>query len=262
MASIFYQPAIEILKSAGGGRLGAGAIKNRIISDYPNVRWSGYQGPVRAMLLAAAANPDSPIRQVEGSAPPLFYYEEVASGVPPSSDAVGVTIEEIADNARRELADALRQEIRERLYRLTWQAFEDLVVEVITKAVSGTGEGTQRSHDHGIDGFVTLPQDPFGLSQIRVQAKHHKTPQGKVNEREATHFIGALDGNDGIIVTNTKFAPSAIRKIDACRASRLVRIDGDRLVDLMIRFGIGLKRIGEPIVPMHIDEDFLGELGD
>lgn len=70
-------------------------------------------------------------------------------------------------------------------------------------------------------------------------------------------FVGALDGkgaNKGVFITSSRFAPEAERWTEGL-ARNVALIDGDRLAELMIRFGVGVTT-QDTFATRSIDEDF------
>ena len=125
------------------------------------------------------------------------------------------------------------------------EKFENLVVELLVRmgyggSIKEAGEVIGRSGDEGIDG--TIKQDVLGLDVIYIQAKKWDTTVGRP---EVQKFAGALQGRrarKGIFITTGSFSKDAIDfspKID----SRIVLIDGKKLVDLMIDHNIGVSTV-------------------
>lgn len=74
---------------------------------------------------------------------------------------------------------------------------------------------------------------------------------------EIQGFVGALHGNQasqGVFLTTGKFSPSAIAYADSV-ATRVVLIDGRRLANLMIRYGVGVQ-VKRTVHIVQLDEDF------
>ena len=177
-------------------------------------------------------------------------------------DLEGLTPEEALEDSyqriRRDLADELLS------YVLNSSAgfFEKLVVELLVKMGYG---GSQReaaravgqSGDEGIDGIID--EDRLGLDTIYVQAKKWKT-DSSVGRPEIQKFVGALQGKKakkGIFITTSRFTDDAreyARNID----TKVVLIDGVRLTELMIDYGVGVtSRTAYEI--KSLDTDYFGE---
>jgi restriction system protein len=96
-----------------------------------------------------------------------------------------------------------------------------------------------QSGDEGIDGIID--EDRLGLDSIYIQAKKWKE-DNPVGRPEIQKFIGALFGQrakKGIFITTSRFTDDAknyVKNID----TKVVLIDGKRLADLMIDYGVGV----------------------
>ncbi|WP_315838560.1 restriction endonuclease [Bradyrhizobium prioriisuperbiae] len=114
-----------------------------------------------------------------------------------------------------------------------------------------------RSGDNGVDGVID--EDRLGLDRIYVQAKRY-APHVSVGRPEVQGFVGSLVGlgaGKGVFVTTSIFsAPAAdfVRHLP----QRIILVDGDRLAELMIEHGVGV-RVSRAVEVKRIDEDFFVE---
>ncbi|MBS3741575.1 MAG: restriction endonuclease, partial [Candidatus Cloacimonetes bacterium] len=114
-----------------------------------------------------------------------------------------------------------------------------------------------QSGDEGIDGIID--EDRLGLDTIYVQAKKWKK-SSSVGRPEIQKFVGALHGKrakKGIFITTTSFSNEArdyVSNIDP----KVVLIDGSRLTDLMIDYGIGVTSRTQYELK-DLDTDYFGE---
>lgn len=122
--------------------------------------------------------------------------------------------------------------------------FEKLVVELLVNMGYGgsrrdAARAVGQSGDEGIDGIID--EDRLGLDTIYIQAKKWKN-DSSVGRPEIQKFVGALQGKrakKGIFITTSRFTESAKEyafNID----TKIVLIDGQRLTDLMIDYGVGV----------------------
>lgn len=143
-------------------------------------------------------------------------------------------------------ADAvLQREIIARIHMQQPEFFERLVIDVLL----GMGYGSDRaemarclgrSGDGGIDGFIAL--DELGFDSISIQAKRLK-PGVPVPIADVRDFAGSLEARraaKGVFVTTTHFSAGAA-EFCAQLSRRVVLIDGERLAELMMRHGIGVR---------------------
>lgn len=258
MASMFYEPCLEILKAAPGKEMRVFEVSKQIKEKYPALHWDGGDGPVRALLMSAAGN-GTPIRMVQGSKPPRFYYSEAAATMSSSVQIPDASPEEIMEEAYCRADRALRDEILSRIVKMDDTSFEVLVNNLISRMGFGRAETTQASHDGGIDGYIY--GDRLGLNVICVQAKRYDGHN--VQRPEIDRFIGALEGRDGVFVTSSGFSPEAKRKAEKpCCNSKIALIDGEMLVGFMIEYNVGVQEVGKTYILKRLDMDYFEELGN
>lgn len=172
-------------------------------------------------------------------------------------------IERLAD-AHADHQSELTAALLERIYSCHPTFFEQLVLKVLVKMGYGGSEEEAAEHlggtgDGGVDGVIH--EDRLGLDRIYVQAK--RRTEGSVGRPEVQAFVGALDGkgaNKGVFITSSHFSPDAQEWTDGL-ARNVALIDGERLAELMIRFGVGVTT-QDTFLSHAIDEDFfLEEIG-
>lgn len=135
--------------------------------------------------------------------------------------------------------------------------FEHAVVRLLLAmgygGVGGRGIPTPRSNDGGIDGVID--QDVLGLRKVYVQAKRYR-PGNAVQRPEVQGFVGALSGkaDSGVFITTSRFSPGAEAWAEDVPA-RIILIDGPRLAELMIEYGVGVQ-VQRTYRVVEIDEDF------
>lgn len=259
MASKFYMPALTILKNNAPNPMTANEIKKIIIEQYPDIVWSGTQGPIRAMLLRAASLNNSHIKLVLGnnSSPPSFYYQELSDNSDNAETIPEPSPEEKMDDAYQFATDSLKEELRQRVRGLSDTHFEELVNQLISKMGFGQAKTTRRSHDGGIDGYIY--GDRLGFNVICVQSKHFT--EHNVQSKDIHSFIGALNGRDGVFVTSSDFSSGAKAVANNIKnGSHLVLINGDQLLDYMIEYNVGVQETGKKYILKQIDSDFFIEL--
>jgi len=169
--------------------------------------------------------------------------------------------EEKIEKAYNFYNNSLITDILKLIYKLSPQAFEKLVVEVLVKMgyggafedaaqiIGGTG-------DEGIDGLIK--QDPLGLDVIYIQAKRWEAHVGRP---ELHKFVGALQGKHaqkGVFITTSDFTKDAIDYVKGLGGSKIILINGETLAKLMIKYNVGLTttRVFEV---KRIDQDYFEE---
>ncbi len=174
------------------------------------------------------------------------------------SDSDEIDFETQAKNAIKDIETEIAVELLNKLQQGTPLFFEKAVLKLLL--VMGYGgkenlfEHTGKSHDGGIDGVIK--QDPLGIQNIYIQAKRYAS-DNTVGSKELQSFSGALQGNGverGVFITTSSFTKSAKEYVQKL-LGRIVLIDGQELVTLMIRYKVGIQ-IKEVLEICEIDEDF------
>ncbi len=164
-----------------------------------------------------------------------------------------MTPEDLIEKGFLKLKNALKNNLLEKLYASNPYYFEKIVLVLFKKMGYGDFKETKKSGDGGIDGIIN--QDQLGLDKIYIQSKRYAL-DNKVREPQIRNFIGAMssDVSKGIFVTTSSFEQSAIQKAKAA-THKIVLIDGAQLVELMIKYGVGVQ-IKDTYQVKEIDEDF------
>lgn len=178
------------------------------------------------------------------------------------SAASEATPEEQIDAASAVLTKALKADLLARVHEQTPTFFEHLIVELlVAMGYGGSHESAARrlgkSGDGGIDGIVD--EDRLGLDRIYIQAKRYD-PDQTIGRPAIQGFVGSLIGfgaTKGVFVATCSYSKQA-REYVANLSQRVILIDGDRLAELMIEFGIGV-RVSRSIQVKRLDEDFFAD---
>lgn len=165
--------------------------------------------------------------------------------------------DELIEKGFSELRDTLKKELLEKLHESNPYYFEKIVLVLFKKMGYGDFEETAKSGDGGIDGIIN--QDQLGIDKIYIQAKRY-SPDNKVREPQIRNFIGAMsrDVGKGIFVTTSFFDKYAVKKAKDA-SHKIILIDGDQLVALMIKYNVGVQN-KDTYKVNEIDEDFF-EIG-
>lgn len=201
-----------------------------------------------------------------------FYASSTSGsgGTDTASTGAGETIdatttatpEEQIDAAQAVLHQALKADLLQRILAQSPAFFERAIVDLLVgMGYGGSHENAARrlgkSGDGGIDGVID--EDRLGLDRIYVQAKRYAAHLS-VGRPEVQGFLGSLVGvgaAKGVFVTTSTFSAPAIDFVRHL-PQRIVLIDGDRLADLMIEHGVGV-RIARTVDVKRLDEDFFVE---
>jgi restriction system protein len=169
--------------------------------------------------------------------------EEVGESAVSSADPELETPEEALTEAHVRMRAALASDILTRVKAGTSEFFEHLVVELLLKMGYGgsrrdAGQAVGRSGDEGIDGIIS--EDRLGLDIVYLQAKKW---DGTVGRPEIQKFVGALHGKrakKGVFITTGTFTAEALAYVEHIDP-KVVLIDGRRLAEFMIDFGVGVS---------------------
>lgn len=136
-------------------------------------------------------------------------------------------------------------------------AFEHLCLKLLTAMGYGvTGYVTKKSGDGGIDGIII--GDKLGFEKIAYQSKRWNNPVGR---REVSQFVTDFDFagcTKGVFITTSSFQTDALKLAETKK--NLILIDGEKLVDLMYEYGVGVQTKTK-IEVKDLDADFFEEMG-
>jgi len=157
------------------------------------------------------------------------------------------------------MREALAEELLALVGDRSPRFFERLVVDVLLAMGYGgsraeAGQAIGRSGDEGIDGVIS--EDRLGLDIIYVQAKRWEHPVGRP---EVQRFAGALQGHrarKGVFITTSTFTREA-REYACSIDPKIVLVDGEALVELMIDHGVGVSTVASYEVK-KVDQDYFG----
>jgi len=170
------------------------------------------------------------------------------------------TPEELLADAYQRLRESLAADLLSMVKQCSPEFFEMLVIDVLVRMGYGgtrqdAGQAIGRTGDEGIDGLIK--EDRLGLDSVYIQAKRW---DGVVGRPEIQKFAGALQGRHarkGIFITTGRFSEEAheyVKNID----SKIVLIDGEMLVELMIDNDVGVNTV-RSIQIKKIDHDYFTE---
>ena len=173
-----------------------------------------------------------------------------------------LTPEEALENAYQKIRDDLADEMLDTILKSPPVFFEKLVVDLlVAMGYGGTQRDTARavgkSGDEGIDGIID--EDRLGLETIYVQAKRWQR-DARIGSPQIRDFVGALTGKNahkGVFITTADFTGDA-RNFASGLSIKVVLINGERLANLMIDYGVGVTtRVNYEI--KDLDSDYFGQ---
>jgi restriction system protein len=176
---------------------------------------------------------------------------------------------EVDDRTPTEQIEASTNEIRATVASQLLQRLRDedpeFLEQTVLKLLHAMGYGSSEddlqhlggSGDGGVDGVIK--QDKFGLDQIYVQAKRYGS--NIVGRPHIQNFVGALSGKHatrGVFITTSQFSSDAEDFAKNVPQYRIILIDGEDLVQLMIEHKVGV-RVAQTLEIVEIDENFFSE---
>lgn len=173
---------------------------------------------------------------------PKSHSDGDSAGKRQSTEEAEDTPDERLDAAYKELRETLADDLLERVRQSTPKFFEQLVVDVL-KAMGYGGPHASRaqvvgkSGDGGIDGVI--PEDRLGLDMVYVQAKKWENPVGPDEIRKFVGSLGERRAHKGVFITSGAYTRGARDAAERANA-KVVLIDGEQLVELMIDHGVGV----------------------
>lgn len=185
--------------------------------------------------------------------------DEQIKTISTSQDETEQTPEEIIDSVYQSLRAKLADELLEVVLDSTPAFFEHLVVDLLLSmgygGSLGIGKAIGRTADGGIDGFIN--EDKLGLDTIYIQAKRYD-PSNSVGRPAVQAFVGSLMGygaTRGVFITTSSFSQHAIDYVERLPNAKVILIDGDRLMRLMIEHNVGVS-VEQTYLIKKVDNDY------
>jgi restriction system protein len=159
------------------------------------------------------------------------------------------------------LRKQVESDLLSRVKACTPDFFERLVVTLVTTmgyggSLADAGQAIGKTGDGGVDGVIK--EDKLGLDLLYIQAKRWEN--ATVGRPEIQRFVGALHGRrakKGIFITTSTFSKEAKDYAEGLE-TKVILIDGTRLVELMFDYSVGVSTVNSYLVK-RIDSDFFDE---
>ena len=176
-----------------------------------------------------------------------------------TSQSAKIAIQEV--NPRREVMLVLeafntqkKKELREQLRTIHPYRFEHLVRDLLEAMGYEDVVVTRASGDYGVDVVATVQ---FGITTI-TEVVQVKRRQDSIQRPTLDQLRGALPYHKalrGTIITLGTFSSGCINAALYVGAAPIGLIDGEKLLDLLIKYEIGMKN--RPVSLYEIDEEYL-----
>lgn len=156
----------------------------------------------------------------------------------------------------RQQESTVRESLRALLLDMDPFDFEHLVKRLLEEMDYQNVEVTSRSGDGGVD---VVGDIELGITSVRevVQVKKHRRT---IQRKDLDALRGSLyrfNAVRGTIVTTSSFASGAQEAAFATGVAPITLIDGDKLIDMLIKHGIGVRK--RTVVMLEVDaEAFVG----
>ena len=156
----------------------------------------------------------------------------------------------------RQQETMVRESLSELLHDMDPFAFEHLIKRLFEEMDYQNVQVTARSGDGGVD---VVGDIELGITSVRevVQAKRHKR---SIQRKDLDALRGSLyrfNAVRGTIVTTSRFAKGTQEAAFATGAAPITLIDGDKLIDLLIEHGIGVRK--RTIELLEVDAEALAD---
>lgn len=153
-----------------------------------------------------------------------------------TADIEDVAPDELMDQAFAQIEQKLASDFQEAISRVSPKRFEELAIELLEAMGYGIGEHTGGPHDQGIDGIIRA--DPLGLKSVYyLQAKHTGNNVGRDVIDQLAGTVQRFGATGGVVATSARFTDDGMA---AASGSSIQLIDGSRLIQLMIKHGVGV----------------------
>jgi len=181
----------------------------------------------------------------------------------PAEPSGGATPLEALDTAIATLNADLKNRLLTTVLEQSATFFEELVLDVLVAMGYGgsradAAEHLGKSGDEGVDGRIN--QDRLGLDQIVVQAKRY-APDRAIDRKTIQAFIGSMTGQGvtkGIFITTSSFNHNAKEFVQRGSHTKVVLIDGNELLNLMLRHHVGV-RVQKQVEILDVDQNYFSE---
>lgn len=175
------------------------------------------------------------------------------------TDEVDTSLDPIeqVDQGIARIHEEVGHELLTKLQEREPEFFEAAVVDLLLKmgygGAHGRGQVTKFTRDGGIDGVID--QDALGLNKVYIQAKRYAS-NNSVQRPEVQSFAGALRGKaeGGVFITTGRFTTGAQEYVNIS-PDRIILVDGQRLVSLMIQYRVGVE-VQQTYSVVEVNEDY------
>lgn len=150
-----------------------------------------------------------------------------------------LTPEDLIEEGYKKFDYSLKKDLLDKLLETNPYYFEKIILMLFKEMGYWDFIETPKSGDGGIDGIIN--QDALGLERIYTQAKRYT--KWNVWELEIRNFIWSMNEvSKGIFVTTSDFSESAKLKAREARHHKIILINWEDLVSLMIKYNVWVQK--------------------
>lgn len=177
-----------------------------------------------------------------------------------NADTSNQTPQELLEDSYQTIHTELSNELLNKVKTGTPEFFERLVVDLLIAMGYGgsrkdAGKALGKSGDGGVDGIIN--EDRLGLDVIYLQAKRWENSVPVSSIRDFTGALASKKAKKGVFITTSTFPRSAYEFVSQVDY-KIILIDGQKLVDLMIEHNVGTSVVDQYLIK-SIDLDYFEE---
>jgi len=150
--------------------------------------------------------------------------------------------------------ELVQKSLKERLHQMDPFQFEYLVADLLKNIGYENVKVTKRSGDKGIDIVANLTVGGITNVNSVIQVKRY-APHNKIDGRIIAQLRGSSEVDQrGLVITTSEFQKSAIEEAKAPNKMPVSLINGDKLIELLIKYGVGIKK--DQLTILSIDDQY------
>jgi restriction system protein len=238
----FKDAAYEILKKAGQPLHYKEISARAKAAGFLETAGQTPEATMGAQLYTDTLDPDSRFRR--GDIRGTFTLKITSPG----------TIQQQIENIQVQV----HKDLRKQLLHMPPQKFEELIRLLLEQMGFEETETTPYSNDKGVDVRGVLRSNPLSVVKVAIQVKRWTNNVSSGVVRDLRGSLKVADSEQGLIITPSDFTPGAIEESQAVGKTPIRLIRGDQLVDLLIRYNVGVKQ-EQYVVPV-IDSEYWTEI--
>ena len=156
--------------------------------------------------------------------------------------------------------ESAKKALMERLLTMDPFQFEFLVADLLQKIGYENVFVTKRSGDKGID--VTANLTVGGITNVKTVIQVKRYGHGnKIDGKIIAQLRGSAEVDQrGLVITTSEFQKSAVEESKAPNKMPVSLVNGDKLIELLIKYGIGIKK--DQLTILSVDNQYFENESD